>query len=198
MKKELLASVLTLTAGMASTVAFPRTALAKSAVIEREFSKAFRLKSADKVRHTTADGQVVLGHLYLFIEQTPDTPECNNKLHGEMTGYFYFESDDYTSDGARRFKTVVSLTGDDGEVLLDITHKSKDNGNTYQVYGCNSTRTMCSADSYVLSISQGKKVEMHLKFAASLKLEILQPSYNGGAEWVTDTYSASMVEVPVE
>ncbi|WP_374079172.1 hypothetical protein [Bdellovibrio bacteriovorus] len=198
MKKELLASVLTLTAGMASTVTFPQTALAKSTVIEREFSQVFRLKSADKVRHTTENGQVVLGHIYLNLEQSPSAPEYNNQLRGEMTGSFYFESDDYTSEyEGRQFKTIVTLTGDDGEVLLDLTHRSKNMGNKYQVYGCNSTRTMCSADSYELSISPGKQVEMQIKFAASLKLEMLR-TYNDHSEWVTDVYSAPMVEVTVE
>ncbi|WII71465.1 hypothetical protein QJS83_13430 [Bdellovibrio sp. 22V] len=195
MKKELMASVLTLTAGMATTLSFPQTALAKSVVIEKEFAKSFRLMAKNPVRYTADDGKVIVGRIYLSLEQTPFTPDYNNQLRGEMTGSFYFESDEYTSEyNGRQYKTIVSLTGDDGEVLLDRTHKSA-TGNTYQLYGCNSTQTSCTADTYELTIEADKKADLNLKFADELRLEILVEYGNGQSEWTKQTWQVPMVEV---
>lgn len=194
MKKELFASVLTLTAGMLGTVSFPQTTLAKSTLIESEFAKTFRLKSANPVRYTSQDGEVVMGHIYLELEQSPFTPYFNNRLHGEMTGTLFFESDELTEETyGVQHKTRVNLAGDEGDVLLDLTHTGQ--GHTYQVYGCNSTRTQCAADSYELSVLPGQKVEMSMKFAGYLGLEILETT-NGNSLWTSEISAAAMVEVP--
>lgn len=193
MKKELLASVLTFTAGMAATVSFPQASLARAASIEREFAKNFVLKLDAPVRYTK-DGKEILGHIYLSLEQSPLNPRYNNQLHGEMSGTLYFESDDLTEEyNGRKYKTYVPLTGDDGEVLLDMTHKSKD-GNRYQVYGCNSTQTQCTADSFEVEFGPNKKVSMTLRLAAELKMEIHHVYSNGNSEWLPVGYGVAMVE----
>lgn len=201
MKKELMASVLTFTAGMASTVAFPQYALAKSAIVESAFAKSFRLKSAHKVRYTDDKGQQILGHIYMDLEQEKTTPSYSNRLHGEMTGYFYFESDDATSSyEGREFKTVVAVTGDDGEVLLDMTHaeQGSEARRTYQIYGCNSTRTQCQGDSFEIEFYNNKKASLSLHFAADSKLEY-QEFYTGQEPyWTKFSPSAEMFAVPVE
>lgn len=199
MKRELIASVLTFTAGMAGTVTFPQYALAKSAIVEKAFAKDFRLKSANRIRYTDAQGQQILGHIFLELEQGPATPEYNNRLHGEMTGRIYFESDDFTSSyEGRKFKTTVSLTGDDGEVLLDLTSSGKGLGRIYQIYGCNSTRTQCSADSYEVTFSANKEASLSVSFPADLKLEIEEQYSNQEPVWTTRSHSVQMTEVPFE
>ncbi|MEK2646412.1 hypothetical protein [Bdellovibrio sp. BCCA] len=199
MKKELLASVLTLTAGMASTVSFPQQALARSTIVEQQFAKTFKLKLDLQARHTNDKGEVILGHIYLYLQQEPMTPTYSNLLHGEMTGSLYFESDEYThSYQDHQYKTIVPLTGDDGEVLLDMTNKDKKNGNKYQIYGCNSTQTLCSADSYEVEILTNKTANMTLKIAADLKVEINHIYNDGKSEWLSFGYDIPMVEAPVE
>lgn len=199
MKKELMASVLTFTAGMASTVAFPQYALAKSVIVEKAFATTFRLKSENKVRYTDVQGQVITGHIYLNLEQGPYTPEHSNRLHGEMTGSLYFESDDYTSGyEGRQFKTTVPVTGEDGNVLLDLTHSEKSSSRTYQVYGCNSTTTQCSADSYEVTFFDGNEAAMDVSFPTDLKLEVEVSYRNQPSYWVTRTLGVKMVEVPLE
>lgn len=194
MKKELLASVLTLTAGMASTVSFPQTALAKSTIVEKEFAKNFVLKSANKARYTDSEGKVVVGHLYLSIEQSPLTPDSQNQLRGEMTGVFYFESDEATEeyDGVK-YTTKIVLAGDDGEVLLDRTHKSR-NENRYSLYGCNSTLTYCSPENYELTLAPGKLATMNLQFSANIGIEV-EEVWQGGSQWSPYAYNAKMIEI---
>lgn len=201
MKKELMASVLTFTAGMASTITFPQYALAKSAIVEASFAKSFRLKSAHKVRYTDVNGQQILGHIYLDLEQEQSTPSNNNRLHGEMTGWFYFESDDVTSAyEGREFKTNVPVTGEDGEVLLDMTNATpgKQASRTYQVYGCNSTRTQCQGDRFEIEFFGDKQASLSLSFAADSKLEYQESYSNQEPFWTTRSSNVEMISVPVE
>lgn len=198
MKKELMAGVLTLTAGMATTISFPQYALAKSTIVEQAFAKKFRLKSESRVRFTDAAGQTVVGRLYMDLEQTPFSPERNNRLKGEMTGMFYFESDDVTSSWeGREFKTITPLTGDDGEVLLDLVDKNQSAGRTYQIYGCNSTRTACSADTFTLRIDTKNQVDLDVRFGQDSHLEIEQ-IFQGTSNWYTYSSFVRMEQVPVE
>ncbi|MGZ3771121.1 MAG: hypothetical protein ACXVCP_14210 [Bdellovibrio sp.] len=151
MKKEFMASVLTLTAGMASTVSFPNYALARSTgKIEKQYPKKFQLKSNLPARYTDDNGRVVQGHIYLKLDQTPFTPASQNQLEGEMSGYFYFESDEAINETRQgdKYKTFVSIVGDDGESLLDLVNKSTENGRTYQIYGCNSSLTSCNHEEF--------------------------------------------------
>lgn len=192
MKKELLASVLTLSAGMASVVAFPQHSLARAAQIEKSLDKTFKMKSQFKVRHTDENGKIALGHIYLSLEQDSFTPEFNNQLHGEMTGSLVFVSDEAVeSFNGKLYKRYVALTGDDGEILLDRIHEGRTN--EYQVYGCNSTMTQCEGVSYAVSIA-GDKVTMSVKFSADQKLEIYE-QYDHYSGW--DTSSRDMKMIPV-
>lgn len=194
MKKELLASVLTLSAGMASIVAFPQHSLARAEQIEKSLAKSFKMKSQFKVRHTDENGKVALGHIYLSLEQGSFTPEYNNELHGEMTGTLVFISDEAVdSFDGKAYKRYVALTGDDGEILLDRTHK--EDINQYQVYGCNSTMTQCEGASYAVSIA-GAKVTMSVKFSADQKLEIYE-QYDHYSGWDTSSHNVVMVPVSV-
>ncbi|WP_413290334.1 hypothetical protein [Bdellovibrio sp. HCB337] len=194
MKKELLASVLTLTAGMASTITFPQTALARSTTIEKQFAKNFVLKTQNPARMTEKDGTVIMGYIYLKLEQTPFTPEYQNRLHGEMTGRLYFESDDYTHEyNGQKYKTAMDLAGDDGGVLLDLMDASEDNESTYQIYGCNSTRTHCLHEKYELFIGGKQKITMNLNLG-SQNIEILE-TYQQNQQWSSEAYSVPMTEV---
>ncbi|WP_347356931.1 hypothetical protein [Bdellovibrio sp.] len=195
MKKELLASVLTLSAGMASVVAYPQQSLARSVIMEKDFADFFVLKSSFAARFTDEDGKVIQGHIYLSLTQRPFTPEYNNQLRGEMTGSLYFKSDEPVSEvDGKKYYRYEPLTGDDGEVLLDRTHKGETND--YQIYGCNSTMTQCEGSSFAVSFS-GKNVNMQLSFAADQRFEILVQS-TSYSEWVTRVHTVPMLPAVAE
>lgn len=197
MKKEFMASLLTLTAGMASTVTFPQYALARSSqqLAEKAFAKEFRLKLDVPARYTDDKGNVISGHIYLSVEQSRLTPRDQNQLHGEMTGVLIFESDDYTSEyNGRQFKTTMALTGDDGEVLLDLVNKDKKDGNSYQIYGCNSTKTYCEFEQYNVSFGSDSQVTMDLKIRDYRQVEIYVDTQDGKA-WQREAYGLHMTPV---
>lgn len=195
MKRELLASVLTLSAGMAGMLTYPQPSLARSAATEKDFAESFVVKSSFAARFTNEDGQVIPGHIYLSLTQQAFTPEYNNELHGEMTGTLYFKSDDPVhEENGKKYYRYEPLTGDDGEVLLDRTHKGETND--YQVFGCNSTMTRCEGSSFAVSFS-GKDVSMQLTFAADQRLEILVQNAHD-SEWVTRVHSVPMLPVSAE
>nr|BFD59117.1 hypothetical protein CKG001_12240 [Bdellovibrio sp. CKG001]BFD62495.1 hypothetical protein BdHM001_11760 [Bdellovibrio sp. HM001]BFD67603.1 hypothetical protein HAGR004_26250 [Bdellovibrio sp. HAGR004] len=195
MKKELLASVLTLSAGMAGIVSFPQPSLARSINVEKDFAESFVVKSSVAARFTDENGQVIHGHIYLSLTQQTLTPEYNNQLRGEMTGYLYFKSDEPVSErDGKKYYRYEPLTGDDGEVLLDRTHKGQTND--YQIYGCNSTMTQCEGSSFAVSFS-GKNVSMQLVFAADQRFEVFVQADNY-SEWVTRVYSVPMHPVIAE
>lgn len=191
MKKELFASVLTITAGMASTIAFSQTALARSTVIEQQFAKNFRLKTQQPARFKKEDGTFVMGFIYLSLEQTPFTPEFQNQLRGEMTGRLYFESDDFTEEfNGKKYKTTIYLAGDT-DVLLDLVHKDKESSN-YQIYGCNSTMTECSVEKYQLFIRDQKTITIDMNLEGQ-NIEVLR-TYTNESYWLSDAYGIPMVE----
>jgi hypothetical protein len=199
MKKELLASVLTLTASMASARSFPNYNLAQSTLIEASIVKTIRLKSEYKVRYTTVEGETHTGHIYLDLDSASRTPEYNNQLTGEMSGRLYFESDAYTDAWeGRKFKTTQGLVGDDGDMLLDMTDADGVRGNTYQVYGCNSTRTECSGEAYQLNVIAGKVYSLSANLAANLSMQIGVTHGQNEIEWTTKATHIKMTQVPVE
>lgn len=179
MKKEFMASVLTLTAGMASTMTFPEYALAKSTHrIEAKYAQEFKLMLNAPARYTDDDGNVISGHIFLKLDQTAVTPKHLNRLHGEMSGYLYFESDeakDWYGTG-NLHKKWVPLVGDDGESLLDLVDKSEQGGRVYQIYGCDSTIGYCEAATYKLTFDSkeegSKPVQMEFNLPQDLKIEI--------------------------
>ncbi|MDG0815329.1 hypothetical protein [Bdellovibrio svalbardensis] len=182
MKKEFMASVLTLTAGMASTISFPQYALAKSThQAEKSYAKQFTLALNAPARYTDQDGKVIPGRIKISLDQTPFTPHFQNQLHGEMSGNLYFESDAYTSEyNGQKYKTVRSLIGDDGEALIDLVNRSATGGNEYRIYGCNSTLTSCDFSQFSMSFGGSRRdhlVEMSLTLSAEDRIEILAPQY---------------------
>lgn len=212
MKKEFMASILTLTAGVASTISFPQYSLAQSAVLsESSFEQLFKLMLKLPARYTNANGELIQGHIFLNLDQTPFSPVQQNQLVGEMGGWFYFESDEpaQTSSG-KSYKLYIPLVGDDGEVLVDLVNQSVSEGNRYQVYGCNSTLTLCEQESY--SITFGTKesvntIKMSLMIPEYLKIEVLAPTYKFNQKtkqletslvWSREALDVEMIHVPLK
>lgn len=182
MKNEFMASVLTITAGMANTICVPNFALAKTThQAEKSYAKQFSLALNAPARFITPNGDVILGRIEISLDQTPFTPHFQNQLHGEMTGYLYFVSNDYTSEiNGKKFKTIRSLIGDDGEALLDLVDRSSTNGREYRIYGCNSTLTSCEHSHYSINFGGSKRnhlVEMSLSFSIEDRIEVLAPQF---------------------
>lgn len=194
MKKEFMASILTVTAGMASTVSFPHYALAQSTYkAEKYFEQKFRLQLDVPARYKNHDGTYIAGRIYLEIEQKRLTPSEQNQIHGEMTGYLYFESDDYTNTwGDRKYKTSVPLMGDDGFGLLDLIHKDKENGRTYQLYGCNSTLTYCDATTTEVFFRTDDLVKMNLDIPQDLGIEVEVQK-----NWITGGRNLDLKEIEI-
>ncbi len=194
MKKEILGSMLALTAGMASQMATPNHAYARPAkAVEKAFSHDFTLKLDMKARITLENGEHKTGSIYMELTQDPLVPSLQNLLRGEMQGYFYFKSDDG--------KEYRSLIGDDGETLLDQTHRSSDQ-NIYSVYGCNSTLTQCEAEHYEITF-RGSEVTMNLDISSSVPVEVLDSAWirdeNGQLVqqevWTKYGYNVNMIQV---
>lgn len=195
MKKEILGSVLALTAGLALQA--PQYSLADSQIkiVEAQFGAKFRLKLDAPARMKNNDGAYSYGFIYLSLEQSPLLPENNNELKGEMQGTLVFE----TLDSGRPYS--YGLVGDDGEVLIDRTHRSE-HGNIYQVYGCNSTLTSCTGEKLQLHIDQ-KTVSMDIEISSRLGVEFEETFSHydenkvwvESKRWVTESYTVPMVEV---
>lgn len=164
MKTNMMAGVLTLTAGLASQMAFPTIALAKSTQSEPSFAKEFKLKS-NLVRTKLENGTYSEGYINLYIDQTSYTPDDANQIHAEMTGYIGFSSakGDYDSNFA----------GGDGNVLFDLVHKG--DAKTYQIYGCSSTLTSCFGSDYQI-IFNGPHVVLNTSYKSSAQFEIWSES----------------------
>lgn len=197
MKKEFMASVLTLTAGMATTITFPEYALAKSTHrIEAKYAQEFKLMLNAPARYTDSNGNVIFGHIFLKLDQTAVTPKDMNQLQGEMGGYFYFESDqakDWNGTGDL-FKMWVPLVGDDGESLLDMVDKTKFGGRTYQIYGCNSTISSCTSATYKITFGakgeKSKPIFMDFQLPEDLNIEV----YSSYQSWNSETNKAEIVK----
>jgi hypothetical protein len=194
MKKEIFASILTITSGLATNMTFPTQALATTPRISlNRYSKFINLKSTFQARHTEKDGRIVMGHIYFNLEQTTASPEFTNQIVGEMMGSLYFESDDFTHEyNGKQYKTKINLAGDDGEVLLDLANKDEF-ANTYEIYGCNSTRTSCTAEGYSITFAQKKQISMGLKISAHMNIQLLETFHE--PVWTTEVYSMPMVQV---
>lgn len=182
MKKEFMAGVLTLTAGMAGTISFPQVVLAKSTgQAEKSYGKHFELVLNVPARYTDPNGNAIAGRIKISLDQTPFTPQFPNQLHGEMSGTLYFESDASTSEyNGRKYKIIRSLIGDDGEALLDLVDRSAAGGNEYRIYGCNSTLTYCGVSEFSISFGGSRRnhlVEMSLTLSAEDRIEVLAPQY---------------------
>lgn len=133
MKTNMMAGILTLTAGLATQVTFPSMALARSThQSQTSFAKTFNLKS-DLVRVKQQDGSVHMGYIQLHLDQEKYKPEELNALTAEMTGYLYFVSENK--------EKYIYLASDDGDVLFDLVHRGE--SHTYQIFGCSSTLTGC-------------------------------------------------------
>lgn len=176
-----MASVLTLTAGMASAVSFPNYALARSTgKIEKQYSRKFQLMSTVPARYTDGNGRVVQGHIFLKLDQTPFSPDGQNQLEGEMSGYFYFESDEAVNETRQgeKYKTWVSIVGDDGESLLDLTNRTTETGRTYQIYGCNSSLTYCNYEEYKVTFGgtqNPQTISLQYTLPQDSRIEIYTP-----------------------
>lgn len=205
MKKQMMLSALTLTAGMATTISFPEISLARSTQVEKAFAHEFLLKLNTAARIKNDKGDYSMGHVYLSLKQNPLTPQYKNKLRGEMTGYLYFESDvaDQESNG-RKYKTFAPIVGDDGEALLDMVDQQ--NGtNTYEVYGCNSTKTDCKAERIQVSFTNDQ-VMMDLQLSYYSQIEFLstwtETNSDGQkvtrSEWTKEVRYVPMVSVPTQ
>lgn len=205
MKKQMMLSALTLTAGMATTISFPEISLARSTQVEKAFAHEFLLKLNTAARFKNDKGDYVLGHVYLSLEQNPLTPQQKNKLRGEMTGYLYFESDveDQEING-RKFKTFAPIIGDDGQALLDMVNQQYGT-NTYEVYGCNSTMTDCTSQKIQVSFTKDQ-VLMDLQLSYYSQIEFLSTwtaTDNSGqkvtrSEWTKEVRYVPMVSVPTQ
>lgn len=188
MKKEFMASILTLTAGMASTISFPEYALARSnGKIEDHFAKKFNLMTNAPARYTDNTGRLIQGRIFMKLDQTPFTPAGQNQLNGEMSGYLFFQSDDNTevSTHGEKYKTFVSLVGDDGEALLDLIDKTPENGRKYQVYGCNSTKTYCNHSDFNVIFGgseDNEQVSLEFSLPEDYQIEILTPQTSWNQE----------------
>lgn len=195
-------SVLTITAGMAATISVPQSASARSTQIENGFAKQFRLMMNSPAR-IQENGQEILGHIYLKLNQTKMTPEEQNQIHGEMSGTLYFESDKATSED-RQAKRYIPLIGEDGETMLDLIN-SNGSAHTYQIYGCNSSLTFCVSEKYQIRFN-GPEVKLDLTIAEDLGVEILTTMYdrdeNGKLtsyqEWSRSATSIHAIKVTTE
>lgn len=159
MKTKTMAGILTLTAGLATQVAMPSYALARTTQSEPSFAKEFNLKSAS-VRVKQEDGTYSVGHIYLNVYQERLTPEDANQFHAEMTGYLTFNSE--SGDN------YINLAAGDGDILMDLVNK--DAGNTYQIYGCSSTLTDCIGSSLQVTF-QGPLVTLQFHWSSTQKFE---------------------------
>lgn len=158
-KSKVMAGVLAMTAGMA----IPKAALAAK-IIEPSFPKKFSLRSTQLVRTKTHDGNFSIGHLYMDLKQESLTPSLQNRLHGEMSGLFYFTSNEKDQHGAmgQSYNTFISLAGDDGELLLDLISKNSASSQ-YQVYGCNSTLTSCEGTEFTVEFNNKNKNSVNVR-----------------------------------
>lgn len=154
-----LAGILTLTAGLATQVAFPTVALAKSTQSQPSFAKEFNLKS-DLVRVKQQDGSVYVGYVNLSVFQEHYKPEDLNQLTAEMTGYLDFSAQDE--------KNYINLAGGDGDILFDLVNKGA--SNTYQVYGCSSTLTGCVGSALQISF-KGPEVILSVNWSSGYEFE---------------------------
>jgi len=201
MKKELMmASLLTLTAGTTSQAVFPSYAQASNKLSEKNFAREVLFKITSPARYTDDDGIIHMGHVYLYVTQDHYTPEFPNKLHAEMQGHYYFESDieDTTYYNGKSAKTYVSLLGDDGSVLLDKVNTDYDKANTYQVYGCSSTSKCDTTDTKVTF--KGDQVTISGSFENEYSnIEILQIYKNAdntiSEEWIKEFWGLSTEQV---
>ncbi len=164
MNKQVFGSVLAMTAGMASQMAVISPAYAKAQdKAEAKFAKEFSLKLNARARAADENGVLHEGSIYLDIYQEEvKNPSGTNLLTGEMSGRFYFASEDKT--------LYVELAGEDGDILLDLVDRS-DSRRTYQVYGCSSSLTQCVGDSFQVFFEDWQ-VSMNLNFSHSNKVEV--------------------------
>lgn len=158
MKANMMASILTLTAGLATQVAFPTVALAKSTQSQPSFAKDFTLKS-DLVR-VKQDGSTYVGYVNLRVYQENYKPEDLNQLNAEMTGSLGFSAQDE--------QNYISLAGGDDEILFDLVNKGETN--TYQVYGCSSTLTGCVGSALQISF-KGPEVTLFVDWSSGYEFE---------------------------
>lgn len=162
MKTNQLAGILTLTAGLATQVAFPTVALAKSTQSQPSFAAEFNLKS-DLVRVKKQDGTYSVGRVELQLTQGRFKPEDSNQLSGEMTGWLAFSSED---------NTYIELSGSE-DILLDLVNRAETN--TYQVYGCSSTLTNCVGSPLQITF-KGPEVKLFVDWNTGLEFSVWNES----------------------
>lgn len=199
----MMAGLLTMTASLATQVIAPNYAMAATKKVEKKWADEVLLMSSLPVRFTDTQGKVSMGHVYLDVTQDAMKPDYPNRLVGEMQATFYFMSDEKDSQyyNGEKANTYQYIAGDDGLVLLDLINHSKEEGNTYQVYGCNSTKTACSIEKYTLTVKDAV-ASMYLEFSKESGLEVLVSKYDDkgvvvGAEWSNQAYDVSTVQLPV-
>lgn len=189
MKKELMVGVLAMSAAMASQVAAPSFAMARSIQAEKGLPTEFKMKSVNKARVKMRDGTYVEGHIILNLSQdVVEHPYFPSLVRPEMQGGLYFLSDEDVEEyEGKKYPMYVSFTsGDDSSVILDLIHKERvDKSRTYQVYGCNSTMTECLTNPILLTV-KGKEISMRATFPAWSEIEVYDDVRAGWMDSIWD------------
>lgn len=172
--KNLFASILTVTSGLAAPMAYTAPALARSVRAEAHKPQSFVLKSLTPARHTDENGIVRLGHIFMSLEQEQITPGQSNRLKSEMIGTLYF------SDGSN---WVGIANQEEDQILLDLVHKDAARGSVYQVYGCSTSMNSCIAEHIEMNFRADHGMELNFRIPENRGIEILTTSHTGEKVW---------------
>lgn len=189
----MMASLLTVTAGVAAQVVAPSQAQAAKKQTEA-FKKAL-FQFNFPARTKDAHGNYIMGHLYLdVIQGSSYVPNFPNLLKAEMEGNFYFEADVATEPIAngQKAKYTQYLAGADDRALFDLIDSTKDTGHTYQVYDCSSTNN-CSDSGFTVNFNKGQ-VSMSFETPEYSDIEVLVTSELAGGQTKTE-WSKSAYEM---
>ena len=171
--KNLFASILTVTAGLAAPMTYTAPALAKSAVGGEAQLKEMYLKSKIPARYLGADGKIIEGFIHMQIQQHQMPIPGKNLLTSEMIGSLYFAGENVN----------MGLSGQDStDVLLDLVHKDKQS-RKYEVYGCSTTLGYCEPENIQLSFNSNNTVELDFSFSAHSRVEIMMTGAEGQTYW---------------
>lgn len=172
--KMMMASLLTLTAGLAEQALVPQYAMAESIQQVGKISNQKFFKLKNQVRYTSPEGQVSLGHIYLDIVADQQKVSSPNQITGEFFGGLKFHSDtkDKTAGHGVKVNTTAAVLGDDGDVMLDLIDDST-HFKAYQIYGCNSTGQVCSSENAIIQVENNSQYTMTINVDADSGLEFL-------------------------
>lgn len=187
--KRSLAGILSVTAAMALPIVKPSFAEARNSRVIREYPKQFRIQSVKKAVYTDSEGNKILGHIYVDLNQERFTPEGQNQFHAEMKARIYFEADTATIVGndGNTYKVQEWLFNRDDEEfgLFDLVDATSDQ-KRFNYYSCNSTETYCSAEQVQLIQNKGGEFVVSIDDQESVsRLNIaLEDDKDGGLGWM--------------